>query len=676
MIGATYSTEHYREFKKTGNQNIFEEIIDMMVLDGIEGMNDSFRKAISNLPTKEKRMAILSILDKDLNLFRKIKSIISDEKLSKIDHLKDVILMLREYVKVGPEERKKFGEVMTDLNLVKHILSRIPEEDFKDHTKTFIDLANGTGVFPLIVIYRLMKGLEEWEPDPEKRYKHIVENQIYVSEIQPKNMFLYLCLIDPYDEYDLNIYCGSSLDDGFRKHMKEVWNKEGKNCFTYSIGNPPFNQMIDMKFVKLSYEIAEKTCIVHPSTWLLDEKGKQKAFLSTKELIKDHLDNIELFNGNGIFGISLFVPCVITYIDKNKKHTGIKCIDRINKKEITYLKIDDINKFSDNEIYKSIKCKILNYSKKNNLLDKIGNNNGSFFVNIPQIRGDVRGRNKKGLSMEEKMSADSFYTIVSKDYNIEKEPKQQSFSFINENEAINFLNYIKTDFARFCISIYKNNQNQHRGELAAIPWFDFKEEWTDNKLFSLFKLSESEVSFIKNNIPEFYKKKVDTLIEYDNIYQINKYSNLNEYISIKNKIKKISTQNNLLNFKNKINGRYFINTAQIRGHVDLKNDSMLKDDFYTFVTKDLKVENEKKKHMFFSFKTKSEAENFLIYLKTNFSRFCLSILKSNSQLDRGELEIVPWLDFSQEWTDDKLYKEFNLTEDEIKFIEKHIPKYY
>jgi len=164
---------------------------------------------------------------------------------------------------------------MTDLNLVKHILSRIPEDDFKNPYKTFIDLANGTGVFPLVVIYRLMKGLEEWEPNEEKRYKHIVENQIYVSEIQPKNMFLYLCLIDPYDEYDLNIYCGSSLDDGFKKHMKEVWKKE---TFDYSIGNPPFNQMIDMKFVKLSYEITDAICIVHPSTWLLDEKGKQRAF--------------------------------------------------------------------------------------------------------------------------------------------------------------------------------------------------------------------------------------------------------------------------------------------------------------------------------------------------------------------------------------------------------------
>jgi len=169
MIGATYSVSHYETYNLQEDKSIFEDIIDSMVLDGVAGMNESFKSAISSLPLREKRMAILSLLDKDLNLFKRIKSLISDEKLTKVNHLKEVILMLREYVKVGEVEKKKFGEVMTDLNLVKHILSRIPEDDFKNPYKTFIDLANGTGVFPLVVIYRLMKGLEEWEPNEEKR---------------------------------------------------------------------------------------------------------------------------------------------------------------------------------------------------------------------------------------------------------------------------------------------------------------------------------------------------------------------------------------------------------------------------------------------------------------------------------------------------------------------------
>ncbi len=502
---------HYEEYQKTGDTNYFEEIIDAMVLDGISGMNDSFKNAIKSLPKEKKRMTILSLLDKDLNLFTKIKSFVSNEKLSKVDHLKDVILMLREYVKVGEVEKKKFGEVMTDLNLVKHILSRIPEEDFKDPNKTFIDFANGTGVFPLVVIYKLMQGLEDLIPDPEERYKHIIENQIYVSEIQPKNMFLYMCLVDPHDEYKLNIYTGSSLEDGskgqsakFRNHMKNVWKRDK---FDYGIGNPPFNQMIDMKFVRLSYDLCDVTCIVHPSTWLLDEKGKQKAFIETKELVKDHLESIELFNGNGIFSVSLFVPCVITYINKNKIVKGIKCYDKINNTELEYDNISQINKFSNLSIYPNIKNKIMSHSLINNLSSRMikydknntSSNDSFFYVNISRIRGHV------DLKSSTTMLKDDFYTIVTKDSKVEMRPiKSLYFKFEDNFLANNFLHFLKTKFCRFSLSLYKNASYLDRGEMKAIPWLDFTKEWTDEKLYEEFNLTEEEIEFIEKHIPKYY----------------------------------------------------------------------------------------------------------------------------------------------------------------------------
>ena len=33
MIGATFSQTYYELYKKTGNQNIFEEILDQLVMD-------------------------------------------------------------------------------------------------------------------------------------------------------------------------------------------------------------------------------------------------------------------------------------------------------------------------------------------------------------------------------------------------------------------------------------------------------------------------------------------------------------------------------------------------------------------------------------------------------------------------------------------------------------------
>lgn len=243
ILGATYSIEHYENFKKHNDNNYFEEIIDAMVLDGVAGMNEQFKQLISNLPKSEKRMAILSILDKDLNLFRKIKAL-TDKDIDRMDHIKDIIMMLRDYVKVGEVEKKKFGEVMTPLELVKEMLSILPEEVWSNPNLKWLDPANGTGPYPSVVIYKLMKGLENVFPDPEERYKHIVEKMIYVCELQPKNMFLYLCAVDPFDKYKLNIYTGSFLDSGFDRHMKEVW---GVDKFDLIIGNPPYNDSTEKK---------------------------------------------------------------------------------------------------------------------------------------------------------------------------------------------------------------------------------------------------------------------------------------------------------------------------------------------------------------------------------------------------------------------------------------------
>ena len=54
MIGATYSNTDYDNYKMTGDTNYFEEIIDKMILDGISGMNDTFKNAIRNL-SKDKK---------------------------------------------------------------------------------------------------------------------------------------------------------------------------------------------------------------------------------------------------------------------------------------------------------------------------------------------------------------------------------------------------------------------------------------------------------------------------------------------------------------------------------------------------------------------------------------------------------------------------------------------
>ena len=59
-------------------------------------------------------------------------------------------------------------------------------------------------------------------------------------------------------------------------------------------------------------------------------------------------------------------------------------------------------------------------------------------------------------------------------------------------------------------------------------------------------------------------------------------------------------------------------------------------------------------------------------MQTKFFRFMVMLKKNTQDAMRGVYEFVPLQDFSHPWTDEMLYKKYNLTEDEIAFIESMI----
>ena len=72
------------------------------------------------------------------------------------------------------------------------------------------------------------------------------------------------------------------------------------------------------------------------------------------------------------------------------------------------------------------------------------------------------------------------------------------------------------------------------------------------------------------------------------------------------------------------------------------------------------------------FDSEAEAKNYASYLRTRFVRFLVSLRKPTQDAARGVYGFVPDLVYDQEWTDDKLYKRYCLTQDEIVFIESQV----
>ena len=73
-----------------------------------------------------------------------------------------------------------------------------------------------------------------------------------------------------------------------------------------------------------------------------------------------------------------------------------------------------------------------------------------------------------------------------------------------------------------------------------------------------------------------------------------------------------------------------------------------------------------------TFKNESQAKKFITYVSTKFFRFLVALIKNTQNAAKGVYQFVPLQDFSELWTDEKLYKKYGLTEDEIAFIDSMI----
>lgn len=76
--------------------------------------------------------------------------------------------------------------------------------------------------------------------------------------------------------------------------------------------------------------------------------------------------------------------------------------------------------------------------------------------------------------------------------------------------------------------------------------------------------------------------------------------------------------------------------------------------------------------LYAAFNSKEEAKNFETYLKTKFFRLLVSASKISQETPSKVYRFVPIQDFTKPWTDAELYAKYNLTAEEVAFIEAMI----
>jgi site-specific DNA-methyltransferase (adenine-specific) len=76
--------------------------------------------------------------------------------------------------------------------------------------------------------------------------------------------------------------------------------------------------------------------------------------------------------------------------------------------------------------------------------------------------------------------------------------------------------------------------------------------------------------------------------------------------------------------------------------------------------------------LFGPYYSKIESQNVISYIKTKFFRFLVLQKKNTQNAAKGVYSLVPEQNFDEEWTDEKLYKKYDLNQEEIDFIESMI----
>lgn len=233
-------------------------------------------------------------------------------RMNILDNREELVAFIGLHLKPKEIEKKQNGEVFTPPELIKQKFDKLTEVDstvWTDPSKKFLDPANGIGNYPALAFHRLMDGLSISIPNEYERKKHILENMLYMCELNRKNVEVSKKLFDPENEFNLNIHCGSFLE----LDTKEVW---GVDKFNVIMGNPPYNasgtkasgNTIWQLFVKNSLDILKENgylVFVHPPGWRKPNTERGKFYGLFQRMVKDnqmkYLSIHGIKDGNSIF---------------------------------------------------------------------------------------------------------------------------------------------------------------------------------------------------------------------------------------------------------------------------------------------------------------------------------------------------------------------------------------
>lgn len=274
----------------------------------------------------------------------------------------DITHKMEKYLPVRSNEKDKFGEVFTPPSLINELLDNLPKQVWSNPNLRWLDPASGIGNFFIYVYDRLMSGLSKKIPDINERSRHILNNMLYMVEINPKNVRVAKKIFGN----NANIVCANFLSERGVKKWTTQFNNIDK--FDIIIGNLPFNEETNEenrktvslwpKFVYKSLDILNENgylAFIHPQNWRSPE-NKLWNILSNKQLLYIHIYSPE--HSKKLFGNEVHTKIDLYVLHNVPIHSSTNVVDQLGDKyELKLNKLPFLSNYSIKDFNKIISTK-------------------------------------------------------------------------------------------------------------------------------------------------------------------------------------------------------------------------------------------------------------------------------------------------------------------------------
>ena len=556
MITDEIEKNEYNKLYEKFNQDNIEDIIKLTVAmsyneqDNFNISVNKYQNQLTYLFEREfieslilyinKNLLIQNILNKNFNEYK--------NKMSTIENKKELLEYIEKNLKPKKEEKELYSEVYTPIWFIEQMINDIEKHDpelFNNPNIKIYDPCCGMGNFQIVLYYKLMETLKFWQPNNELREKHILENILYMGEINEKNCIIFKNIFDKDNKYKLNLYCGDTVN----LDIKTIFNVE---YFDLIITNPPFTESNTNipkydKFIKYYIDKCKYFSIITPSSWLARCSKVKEEFVDNFFKRNDIVyikDCKDIFKEINLSGFIYFLK---------KSNYSEKC--QFNEFSIN---LNDYDRLYDN-MFKNIN--LINKLKKYKTLDSIYNSRDLFGIetNANNLT-NISDYNKIKCYVNQKMGREAYINKNNvKNLNIKKwrvitayangnyecfgytcicKPDEIyagtyiSFEVNSELEANSLLSYLNTKFTNYILSISVIKLKINKKICKNIPLVPLDRIWNDIEIYKYFKLTDEEIKTITNINLKGFKKNIN---EENNDFKTNILSN-NENNYFKNDI--------------------------------------------------------------------------------------------------------------------------------------------